>query len=108
MRDRLEELAQADRQLLAVDPHESWSVKALLDEVGFRAGDVKYLLLADPACIVSATYGVAFQMWIHTEISARSATFLIDRDGTLRYARRAKTFNDRPTPDEIIAELKKL
>ena len=108
MRDRLEEIEQAGGQLLAIDPHESWSAKALLDEVGFRAGDVKYPLLADPACTVSATYGVAFQMRIHTEISTRPATFLIDRDGTLRYARRAKTYNDRPTTDEIIAELKKL
>jgi peroxiredoxin len=30
---------------------------------------------------------------------------VIDRQGTIRYERRATTFNDRPTPDEILKEL---
>ena len=73
-----------------------------------ESGDVGYPLLLDPSHIVSATYGVAFQMRIHTELSNRPATFLIDRSGVIRYERRAKTFSDRPSADEILAELKKL
>ena len=57
---------------------------------------------------VSATYGVAFQMRIHTELSNRPATFIIDRQGIIRYARRGRTFGDRPKLEEIEAELKKL
>lgn len=58
--------------------------------------------------IVSAMYGVAFQMRIHTEISNRPATFIIDRDGVIRYERRAKTFADRPSVDDMLAEIETL
>ncbi len=105
MRDRLADLDKAGAQLLAVDPHEDWSAKHLLKEVGLQAGDVQYPLLTDPAQVVSAIYGVAFQMRIHTEVSNRPATFIIDPRGVLRYARRAKTFSDRPSVSEILAEL---
>jgi peroxiredoxin len=53
-------------------------------------------------------YGVAMQMRIHTELSNRPATFLVDRQGVIRYERRGKSFSDRPKVDEILAELKKL
>ncbi|RMG35355.1 MAG: hypothetical protein D6725_12715 [Planctomycetota bacterium] len=108
MRDRLDDFEKLNAQLVAVDPHESWSAKSLLKDSGLTTDDLHYPLLTDAAQTVSATYGVAFQMRIHTELSNRPATFIIDRDGILRYERRAKTFADRPTPDEILAELKRL
>ena len=108
MRDQLEEFDKLDAQLIAIDPHEAWSTKSLLKESGLTTDDLHYPLLADPSQTVSATYGVAFQMRIHVEWSNRPATFIIDRDGILRYERRAKTFADRPKPDEIIRELKLL
>ena len=94
--------------LLAVDPHEIWSAKFLLKETGLRTDDLQFPLLMDPSLTVSATYGVAFQMRIHTELSNRPALFLIDRDGVIRYAHRGTSFDDRPTPEEVLAELKKL
>ncbi len=108
MRDRLEAIENRGAQLLAVDPHEAWSARYLLKEVGLQETDVSYPLLTDGAHLVSAMYGVAFQMRIHTEWSNRPATFIIDRQGILRYARRGETFGDRPTPDEILEQLKKL
>ncbi len=108
MRDRLEEFQTRGAQLLTVDPHEAWSAKYLLKEVGLQESDLSYPLLTDGAHIVSAMYGVAFQMRVHTEWSNRPATFIIDRQGILRYARRANTFGDRPTPDEILEQLRKL
>ena len=108
MRDRLEDFDKLNTRLIAIDPHEVWSTKSLLKESGLTTDDLHYPLLADPSQTVSATYGVAFQMRIHTELSNRPATFVIDRDGILRYERRAKTFADRPKPDEIINELKRL
>ena len=105
-----EEFGGADgaAQVLAIDPHESWSAKYLLKDSGLETSDVNFPLLMDPALTVSATYGVAFQMRVHTELSNRPATFIIDTKGVLRYARRATSFGDRPKPKQIAAELKKL
>ena len=93
---------------MAVDPHESSAAKALLKESGLGTDDMHYPLLADPAQIVSATYGVAMQMRIHVEWSNRPATFIIDREGVIRYVKRATSFSDRPEPQEILVELKRL
>ena len=108
MRDTIAANSKLEAQLLAIDPHENWSAKYLLKETGLEADDVSYPLLMDPSCTVSAAYGVAFQMRIHVEESNRPATFIIDHKGILRYAKRGKSFSDRPTPKDIEAELEKL
>jgi len=108
LRKKLSAFADLDTQLLAVDPHEVYSARYLLKETGFSSDDFHYPMLMDPSLTVSAKYGVAFQMRIHVEVSNRPATFLIDKQGVLRYAKRARTFADRPTPDQIVAELQKL
>jgi len=108
LRGKLKEFKELDAQLLAVDPHESWSAKYLLKESGLRTDDLNFPILTDPSLTVSAAYGVAFQMRIHTEVSNRPATFVIDKAGILRYEKRARSFADRPSPDQIVNELKKL
>ena len=108
MRDTLKEIQGLDAELLAFDPHEAWSAKYLLKEVGFTTDDVNYPLLMDPALTVSADYGVPFQMRIHTEWSTRPATFIVDKEGVLRYAKRGAAYNDRPRPADVVAELQKL
>lgn len=108
LRETLEDLEDLDAQLLAVDPHEIWSAKYLLKETGLSSDELSYPMLMDPALTVSAMYGVAFQMRIHVEVSNRPATFVIDKDGLIRYARRGKTFSDRPTPEQVVDELKRL
>ena len=108
MREKLDEIEGLDAQLLAVDPHEIWSAKYLLKETGLSTDDLNYPMLMDPSLTVSATYGVAFQMRIHVEVSNRPATFVIDKNGVIRYARRGRSFSDRPTSDQVVAELKKL
>lgn len=108
MRDSVKTLGQYDAQILAVDPHEPWAAKALLKETGLDASAMSFPLLMDSAFTVSATYGVAFQMRIHTELSNRPATFIIDRQGIIRYVHRGRSFSDRPKPADIEAELKKL
>ncbi len=94
--------------MFAIDPHESWAAKALLRQAGKTTDDLSIPLLLDPSLTVSASYGVLFQMNIHIEESNRPATFIVDREGVLRYARRAKSFGDRPSPDDILAEVGKL
>jgi len=99
---------EMDVQLLAVDPHESWAAKALLKDVGLTTDDVSFPLLLDPSLTVSATYGVENQMRIHIEISNRPATFIIDKEGVIRFEQKGKTFGDRPGVSDILEELKKL
>lgn len=108
MRDRIGDIETQDARLLAVDPHEKWAARFLLKDTGLETDDLHFPLLMDAAHTVSATYGVPFQMRIHTEWSSRPATFVIDREGVIRYARRGKTFSDRPKPDDILAVLKEL
>jgi peroxiredoxin len=108
LREKLDTIRDLNAELLSVDPHEVWSSRFLLKETGLSTDDLQFPLLIDPSLTVSATYGVAFQMRVHTETSNRPATFIIDKPGVLRYARRGKTFGDRPSPDQIVAELKKL
>jgi peroxiredoxin len=108
LRDKVGGFTEAGAQLLIVDPHESWSAKRFLKDVGLESGDVGYPLLLDPTLTVSATYGVAMQMRIHTELSNRPAAFVIDRNGVIRYERRAKTFSDRPSPAELLEEVREV
>ncbi|RUL87975.1 redoxin domain-containing protein [Tautonia sociabilis] len=108
MRNRLEDFAAAGAQVLVIDPHESYRVRHMLKEAGFDPEDLHVPVLADPANVVSATYGVAFQMQIHTEWSNRPAVFLVDRDGILRFGHRAKAYDDRPTSDELIQQVQQI
>ena len=108
LRDSLSTLEELGAKVIAVDPHESWSAKYLLKDAGASAEDIYIPVLMDPSLTASASYGVAFQMRIHTEISNRPATFVIDRQGVIRYQRRAETFNDRPKPREILGIVRDL
>lgn len=50
------------------------------------------------------------QMRIHTEWSNRPATFVIDREGILRFAKRGEKYSDRPGVGkvrEVLAGLQK-
>ncbi len=105
MRDRKLELDKAGVEVLVIDPHEVYRVRHMLAS---KAGAPLVTVLADPAGVVSATYGVAMQMKIHVERSNRPATFLIDRDGVLRRAWRGTTYSDRPDYDTIRGALTEL
>lgn len=108
MRDKFAEFEKRNVQLVAVDAHESHRVRHMLRSVGYGSDDLTFPVLADPAHTVSATYGVAFQMNIHTEWSNRPATFLIDKAGFIRFEQRAKTFSDRPKPEDLFRLLDRI
>ncbi len=108
LRASMAKLNDLNAKLLAVDPHDGFSAKYLLKDAGLKTDDLHFPLLLDPALTASAAYGVPFQMRIHTEWSNRPATFIIDTQGKIRFMHRAESFNDRPSADEIIAELSKL
>ena len=105
MRNALAKFKDIDAQILAVDPHESWSAKYKLKEAGASTDELSFPMLMDLSLTVSANYGVAFQMRIHTELSNRPATFVIDKEGIVQFVQRAERFNDRPSPDKIIKVL---
>ncbi|HMO15886.1 MAG TPA: redoxin domain-containing protein [Pirellulaceae bacterium] len=102
LRSKLKQFSDLNTVLLAVDPHDGVSARYLLKEAGATTDDLDFSLLLDPAFVASSQYGVSFQMRIHTEWSNRPATFVIDKSGILRFAQRAETFNDRPSPDQLI------
>jgi peroxiredoxin len=108
LRDRIKDFDKRGAQLIAIDPHESYRVRHMLRDVGSKATELTYPILADPAHAVSATYGAAFQMTVHTEVSNRPVTIIVDKNGVIRYERRGKTYGDRPKPDDILQELDKL
>lgn len=105
MRDKIAEFEKRNAQVIAVDPHESYRVRHMLRSVGHRSEELTFPILADPAHTISATYGTAFQMNIHTEWSNRPATFLIDKAGVIRFERRGQTFSDRPKPADLLREI---
>ncbi len=80
----------------------------MMKDTGLETSDINYPLLIDPSLTVSATYGVAFGMRVHVEVSNRPATFIVDKSGVLQYARLGDSYGDRPTPDEIVERVMKL
>ena len=67
--------------------------------------------LADGGFWVSSMYGVAFQMRIHTDTSNTPGTFVIDRQGVLRWSHIGTgrfNWRDRPSADEILEQVRKL
>ncbi len=104
----LKDFEERGAQVFVIDPHDSGRIRHLLTKAGFDTDALPVPVLCDPAHLISATYGVAFQMRQHTEWSNRPATFLIDRDGVIRYAHRGKNYGDRPRPDKLLQELDKL
>ncbi len=104
----MDKFKEAAAEILVIDPHESYRVKHMLKRAGASLDDLHVPVLADPAHAVSATYGVAFQMKIHTEWSNRPATIIIDKEGIIRFEQRARKYSDRPSPGKILEELAKL
>ena len=80
----------------------------MMKNTGLETSDINYPLLIDPSLTVSATYGVAFGMRVHVEVSNRPATFIVDKNGLLQYAHLGDNYGDRPKPDEIIERVMKL
>ena len=63
-------------------------------------------MLMAPTLTVRPSYVVSFQMRIFVERSNRPATSIVDKEGVVKFAPRAKRFNDRPSRKEIVKVLK--
>lgn len=107
LRARLDRFEAGGAQVLVVESSEPYRIRATLDEARIPAGDLALPVLADPSHTVAATYGVAMQMH-HVEWLNRPTSFVIDRDGVLRYAHRGQEVSDRPTTDDLLAQVQSL
>lgn len=105
LRHKLPEFEAAGVQVLVVEANESYRVSATAKESNLEQGDPRLKLLLDPAHVAAATYGVAMQM-NHIEWLNRPSTFLIDRQGILRTSFLSKGPADRPTADQLLAEIR--
>ena len=89
-----------------VVPHERCRTKWWADKA-----KGKVVFLADGGFGVSSMYGVAFQMRIHTDTSNTPGTFVIDKQGLLRWAhigQGKKNWADRPSPQQILERVMKI
>ena len=65
-------------------------------------------ILIDADRAITKLYGVYHPFGFDALNTARPSTFLIDRDGTVRFMYVGEGQNDRPDPETIVAELRKL
>jgi peroxiredoxin len=66
---------------------------------------LSFPVLADPAVHVQGIYGVARQLVVHDEWVNVPAVFVIDRQGILRQAHVGRGFNDRPSAEQLLADV---
>ena len=93
-----------DAKVLLVVPHERCRVKWWAER-----GQGKVTVLADPGFLVSSMYGVAFQMRIHSDTSNTPGTFVIDKQGVLRWSHIGtgrRNYADRPSAAVTLAKVK--
>jgi peroxiredoxin len=105
LRDRVKDFEKRQAQLLFVFPKEAAYDRQWLRARKVAPGEPTCPLLADPSFTVSATYGVAFQPFRWE--ADWPTTFIIDRDGVLRFEAFAKGANadDRPSVEELLQVL---
>jgi len=65
-------------------------------------------ILIDADRAITKRYGVYHALGLDALNTARPSTFLIDRDGTVRFMYVGEGQNDRPDPETIVAELRNL
>ncbi len=100
----LSDFEAADATFVIIVPHERCRVKWWSDRT-----KGKVLFLADPGFLVSSIYGVAFQMRIHTDTSNTPGTFVIDKQGILRWSHIGsgkRNWGDRPSAEETLVKVK--
>lgn len=97
------ELEQAGAQLLLVYPGPAENLKAHADE--FRsARDLpkSFHFVIDPDYVFTNQYHLR---WDAKGETAYPSTFVIDKQGTVRFAHTSHTHADRTTPDQVLKEL---
>jgi peroxiredoxin len=111
LRDRVKAFEEKGAQVLVVYSQEPTHIRLALAglkarnvgplrEVCDAVGKPVFPLLGDAASTVSATYGVAFQAFVGTH--NRPATFVIDREGVIRFAVKRGDVGDQPSAELLL------
>jgi len=97
-----QQFAQKNTEILTIDPQEIFRVADWQQRL-----KPPFLFLADPTAWVCAEYGVAKQLVVHEEWVNLPASFIVDKQGILRYARVGRGWppSERATPEELLAHL---
>ena len=106
MRANIDAFRSFDTEPVLIAPHDKVRVQAWQHEVGGV-----FPVLADSGFAVSARYGVAFQMRVHTDTSNTPGTFLVAKDGLLKWAhvgQGTRCWSDRPSIEESMAKTRQL
>lgn len=103
MQSRLNDIRAADAELLAISVDPVATSKKL-------AADLKltYTLLSDPELKVIDAYGVRHPGGNDGQDIARPATFILDRDGVVRWRDLTETIRLRVRPERILEQLAKI
>lgn len=97
--------------MLLVVPHERCRTKWWADRASGQGTDSQIIVLADPGFWVSSLYGVAFQMRIHTDVSNTPGTFVIDKQGILRWGhvgQGEQNWRDRPNVEQVLEKVREI
>jgi peroxiredoxin len=105
---RFDELEPYDAQLVVIFPTESEQDASKLDELTARikGGEIPNEEIPYPILLDINLSGVD-QLGIRAEL-AKPSTYIIDRDGRVRFAYVGESIADRPTVDSILKQLAQL
>ncbi len=105
---RFDELDPYDAQLVVIFPTESEEDASKLDELNKRIkqGEIPNEEIPYPILLDINLAGVD-QLGIRAEL-AKPSTYIIDRDGRVRFAYVGESIADRPTVDSILKQLDQL
>jgi peroxiredoxin len=105
---RFDELEPYDAQLVVIFPTESEADAPKLDEIDkrIRRGEIPNDTIPYPILLDINLTGVD-QLGIRAEL-AKPSTYIIDRNGRVRFAYVGESIADRPTVDSVLKQLAKL
>jgi peroxiredoxin len=72
-----------------------------------RAMGLPFPVLSDPDLAVARKYGLVHDRGMMFQDVARPATLILDPDRMIRWMRPADHIRSRPTPEEILEELRR-
>ncbi|MCP4654517.1 MAG: redoxin domain-containing protein [bacterium] len=103
MQSRLDEIRGQDAELLFISADSVEASRKLTVDAGL---DLR--LLSDPDLRVVDAYGVRHQGGFMGDDIARPATFILDREGIVRWRDLTESFRIRVRPRRIVEELRKI
>jgi len=103
LQSRFDEIQAQDAEILGISRDSVESSRKLAADAGLEVR-----LLSDPDLHVIDAYGVRHPGTGLGDDIARPATFIVDREGVVRWRDLTENFRIRPRPQRIVEELRKI